>query len=62
MKNPPEKKKKGEIKYSMAAKTPVCLEYIRDPILNKKRLVRVPNIIWGILKEYASCASKKWKK
>ena len=43
----------------MAAKTPVCLEYIRDPILNKKKLVRVPNIIWGILKEYASLSFKK---
>ena len=51
MKKPPEKKKKGEKKYNMAAKTPDCLEQIIDPILYRKKLVSVPDIMWGILKQ-----------
>ena len=58
-KNPPEKKKKGETKYRIAANTPVCFEYIREPILYRKKLVRIPKRTCGILKEYAVLVSKK---
>ena len=52
IKKPPEKKKKGEIKYRIAETVPAFFEYNLDAILYRKKLVNRPKAMKGILKIY----------
>ena len=50
IKRPPEKKKKGEIKYRIAETVPASFEYNLDVILYRKKLVNRPKPMKGTLK------------
>ena len=46
---PPEKKKKGETKYKIAATVPASFEYIKEVILYIKKTVNIPKKMYGSL-------------